>query len=99
MAAVEEEVQLIGTGEAIGLYSDVFVVGTDAAGIATFYFYQRVLEPSSAVMGATEHKLVKSARCLARIIMSADGANKFLESLAENRGFTLVPKSTEAKEQ
>jgi|GEM_PF-6122914 len=89
-----QDVSLAGTGDALGLYSDVFLVVNEVeSGMANIFFYQRQLADRGATLGTTQTgSLYSSARCITRIVMSKDGIEKLLVALAENRGYTIIPK-------
>lgn len=69
--------------------------------MASLYFYQRHFDDSkTAEFGTTEGaELYAGAKCVSRIVMSRLAMDKLLVALAENRGFTLVPKEKREEEK
>lgn len=96
-----ETAQLEGTAETDAIYSDVFVVTNEAAtNMASLFFYQRRMSDREVVFGGTEVGLrIPKAKCVGRIVMSAVGAQKLLEAMAKNRGFTLTPLNEEKEKE
>jgi hypothetical protein len=86
-------VQLLGSGDVPATYSDVFVVTAEVeTGMASIFFYQRLLADRTVVLGKTEERTqTTKAKCVHRIVMSSQGITALLQSLATNRGFTLTP--------
>ena len=93
------EMQLVGTEEVFGTFADVFVVTNETeTHTASLYFYQRQLSTAGSTrLGETQTYRTLKAKCFARIILSEKGIEKLLEALADNRGFTLTPKTKEQR--
>lgn len=97
LAPIRPEVELIGTGDVVAMYSDVFVVVNEAdTGLGSLYFYQRQLSDRNVALGTLETSNVSvvaaQAKCVGRVLLSQAGIEKLLQALAENRGFTLARK-------
>ena len=93
----EIKVQTVGTEEILATYADVFVVTNEAGtGMASLYFFQRVLPDRSAVLGGTEEGIrIAKAKCVSRMVMAPEAMDKLLEALAKNRGFTITRDNAE----
>lgn len=96
-ASTSQEMQLVGTEEVFGTFADVFVIANETdTHTASLYFYQRQLSTTgTTILGETQTYRTLKAKCFARIILSEPGVAKLLEALADNRGFTLTPKTEE----
>jgi hypothetical protein len=93
--ASEEQVELVGSQDVLAAYADVFVVGNEeGTGMASLYFYQRVLPDRKVALERTETGFrATKARCVSRIVMAPQAVDRFLVALAGNRGFVLSPRA------
>src|SRR5690349_21497397 len=95
--AAEDTWQFIGTEETLGVLCDVFLVSTDnESKISTLYFYQSQPRISEGIMGQTVRTPpTRSARCIARIMVSTQSFDVLLNALAANKGLELKAKEAE----
>lgn len=93
------QIETVGSDEVLALYADVFVVANETGtNMASLYFYQRTLQDRAATLGGTEVDLsISRAKCISRIVLAPEAADKFLQALADNRGFVVTRKSPEGE--
>ena len=91
----EPQLDFVGMDQIIGPFADAFLLARkeDAQ---TIYFFQQVLPPNYfTVLRETAQVEAPQARCVAKVILSPQGAFKLVEGLATNLGLKLVQEQTE----
>ena len=86
-----------GMEETLATYADTFVVGSQATGMYSLFFFQVQLPTAPRYGGRTEKVKSRSARCVARIVLAEKAMDGLLRAMAKHRGFALQPIA--AKEQ
>ena len=90
--AEEEPIQgmgLVGMEDIPATFADVFLVTADAESeLVTVYFLQRQLSLTTVQKGTLELR-PKSAKCVARIMLSKKGAQTLFQAMADNQGVDI----------
>ena len=95
-------IRLEGMDETAATYADVFVITTESdTNMASIYFFQSqvsaVPETRAGQLTTTQMGARQKAKCVGRVILAPKGLEILLSAMAENRGFTLTPKTEDRK--
>ena len=82
-----QQLEFVGMDQSIGVFADAFLLAKKEDSYQ-IYFFQQILPPSfTGALKETGTLAANQTRCVARIVLSLQGAVKLAEGLAANLAF------------